>query len=768
MKAVTVWCTILAGALSVAALPAWGQDTAPSQYTVDEVRIEGNHRIDTSAIRLQLKKASGVVSTQDLSDEVKALYKTGFFEQVQAGIIPVSPGHVVVQYQVVEKPVVRKVFIEGNKEVDNDDLLNIFKFGSNRFLDKVKINSLIKNASTYYQNRGYYDVTFDYSVVPVGENQVDLTFNVKEGKRYKIRTIQFNGLKELDEDELKDTIQTKRYKWWSSWLLGTGRLNMEMLENDKNLMRQYFLDRGLVDGAVGDPVIEKKDDGSILISFDVNEGRKYAVGKVSASGDLVDNSPEKTVEGVELEPGKTFSASKLRDDSFKINEKFTDLGYAYSNVVPDTNINRDEGTVDLNYVVQKGNPVKVNRINIRGNSKTYDHVIRREMKIDEQDLFSSSKVRRSQELLQRLGYFEDVSVNTEPTDNKDTINLLVNVREAPTGQFSAGAGYSTSDGPLFNARVSENNINGSGKRVSLDADIGTRRNNLMLSYYDRRLNDTYLGLGGELFRTDRQYNDFDRLVLGAAATLGYPLEEIFGSLWQDIAASTRYELLGIDIRDVDPLNAATLVIESEGRSTSSAVRPALTRSTINNPINPTRGSEQMAAVEYAGLGFDANYVLYEARNVIYYPLAETTFGTFVFSLRTRFGYGDSLDDQKFPLFKRYFPGGINSVRGYKDRTLGPKDERGNEYGGSKQFVNNSEIIFPLVESAGLKGVVFYDIGQAYDDDESMDFSMLRQGYGAGLRWISPIGPLRIEFGFPVAREEGESRMVTMFSFGAPY
>lgn len=749
---------------------AQAQTGIGSSYVVDELRLDGNRRIDSTAIKLQLKKTSGPVSSEEIGEEVKTLYRTGFFEQVQAGVIPVDgkSDHVILKYTLVEKPVVRKVFIKGNENVDDEELLNIFKFGSNRFLDKTKIDSLVKSAVQYYQTRGYYDAVFDYSVVPVGENQVDLTVTAIEGARFKIRKISFKGVKEIDSDDLRDTIQTKRYKWWSSWLFGTGRVNQEMLQNDKNLVRQYLLDRGLIDGAIGDPIIEKKDDASIYITFEVNEGKVYKIGRVDASGDILDGSTEKTIDGIELKSGDTFNASKLREDSFKINEKYTDIGYAYSNTVPETNVKREEGTVDLNYVVQKGEPVRVGRVNIRGNTKTYDHVIRRELKVDEQDLYSSSKVKRSQQLLQRLGYFEEVNISNEPTSEKDKINLLVNVREAATGQFSIGAGFSTSDGPLFNARLAENNIFGTGKRVALDVDVGTKRNNASISYYDRRLNDTYLATGSEVFITERQYSDFDRETLGGAVTLGYPLEELFGSQFEDISSALRYEFLGVDITDVDPLEAAELVVQSQGRSTSSAIRPTLTRNTINNPLNPTRGSEQTLAFEYAGLGGDANYLLYEARNGWYYPFWETDFGSFVISLRTRFGYGDSQTDEKFPLFKRYFPGGINSVRGYKDRTLGPKDSRGYEYGGSKQVVQNNELIFPIAESAGIKGVLFYDLGQAYDDSQSIDFGDLRKGYGFGLRWMSPVGPLRIEFGFPVDRQEGESSMVTMFTFGAPY
>jgi outer membrane protein insertion porin family len=267
--------------------------------------------------------------------------------------------------------------------------------------------------------------------------------------------------------------------------------------------------------------------------------------------------------------------------------------------------------------------------------------------------------------------------------------------------------------------------------------------------------------------SQREYDDFDRDLAGGGMEVGYPLGEVLGEWAEDIAFSLQYEYLDIEIKNVDENDAAQLVIDSEGRSTSSAFTPKLVRNTINNPLNPTKGSRQVLSLELAGVGGNQDYYLLEARNVLYHPLLTTSFGEFVFSWRTSFGYGESYDDEPFPLFKRFFPGGINSVRGYKNRTLGPKDENGNEYGGSKEFVNNLEVIFPLINSAGFKGVVFYDIGNAFDDGVSIDFGELREAYGYGIRWSSPVGPIRVEFGFPIDREEGESSMVTMFSFGAP-
>lgn len=765
VTAVSVFSTLFLFMAATAA-PVYAQEGFARQYEIDDVAVEGNRRIDTAAIKALLKGAFGRVSNEIISEDTKTLYNTGFFDQITVSLIR-DGSRSILKYSLVEKPVVRKVFIRGNKEIKEDDLAEPLKLGSSRFLDRAKIDSITRNLTIYYQSRGFYDVGFEHSVVPVGDNQVDLTFNVTEGVRYKIDSIEIRGLKKLDEDEIREAIQTKRYKWWSSWLFSTGRLNEEVLENDKAIMRQFFLDNGFIDANVGDPLVEKKD-GRMTIVFDVTEGDEYRVGSVGVSGDLINNSREETLDGVRVESGDVFSAAKIRDDAFKISDKFTDIGFAFANVVPNTSVNRASKTVNLDYNVNKGGIVSINRINIRGNNKTYDNVIRRSVKISEQDNYSSSKIKRSQQLLERLGYFEEVNISTQPTEDPNKVDLLVNVREGSTGTFTVGAGFSSSDGALFSTRVSENNIFGTGRSVNLTGEFGTRRDNIVLGFNDPMLNDTNLSFGAQALRTNREFSDFDRQLTGGNTSLGYPLEEVFGETFQDTAIYLKYEYLAIDISDVDVEDAAPLVIQSQGTSTSSAITPSIVRNTINNPLNPVRGSRQSLSYEMAGLGGSEDYFLIEARNQWYTPLIESLeYGDLVFSLRTSFGYGESNDDDPFPLFRRYFPGGINSVRGFKSRTLGPKDENGNEFGGSKEFVNNAELIFPLINSAGLKGVVFYDIGNAFDDDESIDFGELRKAYGFGLRWFSPLGPIRIEFGFPVGREEGEKSMVTLFSFGAP-
>lgn len=735
----------------------------------DHIELKGMQRIDTEAIRSQISLQSGTSTRGDLSEQIKDLFETGFFDQVSAAREQRTNGERAIIFYFSEKPVVRKVFIQGNDKVNEKDLVPVFDFNDRRFLDASTIKLLIRQAKAFYQSRGFYHADFDYSVAPVGDNQVDVTFKVTEGERLKVRSVSFRGLNSIDESDLRGVMQTNRYKWWNSWLFGTGRLSEELLKNDRTLIRQYFLNNGYLDGIVSEPAVEVRDDG-IYISFDIEEGDVYSVASVSAIGDLIDGDIGTTLEGVELTTGETFSSERMRGDVFHITEKFSERGYAFTNVIPDTRVNPEEKSVDLLYEVDKGKQVTVETIRIKGNTKTYDNVIRREIRVIEGETYSSKQLKRSEILLRRLGYFEEVDIVTDTIEGRDdVVDLTVNVREAATGTFSAGAGFSTGQGALFNARLSENNIFGTGKAITLNADMGAQRENFIFSYRDRRFRDSHWIFETEISFTEMDFIDFDREINGGSISLGYPLEEFFGEWAQDINFSVQYEYLDINISNVDPADAAQFVIDSEGSSSASGITPQLFRNTINNPLNPTNGSQQRLSLEVTGLGGTEDYYLFSFRNQFYYPLYTRENGaSIVVGWRTRFGYGETFNGtDQLPLFRRFFPGGINSVRGFQARTLGPRDEDGNEYGGSKQLINSLELIFPVLTSAGLNGVIFHDIGEAFDDDQSIEFGELRQAYGFGLRWSSPMGPIRVEFGFPIDREQGEDGMVTLFSFGAP-
>lgn len=733
--------------------------------SIEGIRLEGNTRIEGSTILSQLQSKVGEdYAETKVQEDIKQIYRTGFFEQVIAKRMT-KPGNIVLVFQVTEKPAIRTIKIKGNKGVSEETLKEKLNIGTRRFLDRTKIDSGIEQAETYYQEQGYYGTDIQVEITPVSAREVDLTFRIDEGKKKVIREIVFDGNTKVDGQALESVLATGEYNWLTSWITGSGVVKKDQLETDVRELSRYYLNHGFVESRISQPVVEELEDG-LRVRYRLTEGDVYNLGKLAANGTLLENNPTKTIDGIESKSGEVFNAELLRKDTFTISEKFTDVGYAFANVEPLTEVNREAKTVDVAFKVDKGQLVHVNRINISGNKKTRDNVIRRTMFIDEQELFSSSKIKRSQSLLQRLGYFEEVTITPDPSPKKDTVDLNVGVREANTGTFSVGAGVASGEGLLLNSQISESNVLGSGNALALDLRTGARNQNYIVSFTNPRVNDTQWSLGTELQSVMRRFDDFDRSQQGGSITTGYPLWFLGKEYLDDIRFATTYEYTDIEINNVNT-TASSFVQSQQGRSTSSSITPQLTRNTIDNPIDPTKGSRQNLRTELAGLGGDQQFYLVQAANTWYYPFWKPEFGPFIFSQRSRVGYGDTYNDEPFPLFRRFFPGGINSVRGFRSRGLGPKDDQGNFFGGSKQLVMNFEMIYPLIPSIGINGVVFYDAGNAFDDKESVSFNGLRQAYGWGIRWRSPIAPIRIEFGYPIDREPGDQPVVTNFSFGAP-
>lgn len=734
---------------------------------IDSVSVQGSSRIDPETVLLQVESSAGQnFNSAQVGADLKAVFRTGYFESVRAERVQVPSGGLGLVFVVKEKPSIRNIYFKGNDEVGDDTLKEILGVEERKFFDRAKILESVRGAEAYYESKGYYRTSISYDSKEVGENLVDLVYEIEEGGQRYIRDLVFEGNQNFSRSELKSSIQSSPYAWYSSWLTGSGVASEQLIEQDRRSLSRYYLENGYAGVRVADPEIRELEEG-VAVVFKITEGPLFDFGKVEVSGDLVNGSLQETLEETEVKKGETFNVDLLRKDTFSITGKFTDVGYAFANVEPVTNVNPQEKTVDVKYIIDRGDKVQINRINFFGNDKTRDNVIRRSLRVDERADFSSSKIERSQALLQRLGYFEEVSITPSPTSRADEVDLDVRVREGQTGTFSIGAGVSSGDGVLFSTRVTENNLFGSGNSLSVDINTGTNRENYVLSFNNPRIRDTWWSGGIDLLAVEREFDDFERSQAGGSITVGYPLWFLGPEYLEDIRFSLKYEALRIKIDDVDE-DAPLLIMEEEGRTTSSSLTPRLVRNTIDNPLAPTKGSRQSVSLELSGLGLEEQFWLGTASNTFYYPFYEASFGSFVFAHRVNFGWGENYEgDDNFPLFRRFFPGGINSVRGFEARELGPRNEEGNEFGGNKQLVSNFELIFPLLSESGVNLLLFYDIGNAFDDEQDIDFDGLRQSVGWGIRWRSPIAPIRIEFGYPLDREEGDNAVVTHFSFGAP-
>ncbi len=730
-------------------------------YSVSQIKIDGLQNVSKKKAEQAVALKPGQITSEEVNASLKKLYAVGGIDQVVVDYTGST-----LTFKVSEYPRINKVFITGNKATDSSDISKVINLKDQKNYDPLLTKRLSEATELYYQTLGYLDAHVDVEAEQISGGKYDLTFKINEGKKFKVSSIEIVTLTDqVKTQPILDKLQSTKYKWWSSWITGKGRLNKAYLETDRTVVLQGMLDQGYINAQVNDAEVRREGD-RLKVLYRVNEGDQFRLGTYTVKGDLLDNSVEKTTEALNLETGEIFNTSKIRNESLALSDKFGDFGYAFANVTPESNVNIADKTVDLVFNTSKGRPVKVNEIKITGNNKTYDNVIRREIRVQEQQIFNKTKVNRSEALLKRTGYFEEVTITPENIPNKDAeIDLNVNVKEGSTGSFSIGGGFSSSDGALFNTRLTENNFLGTGRRFVANADIGQRSENLYVSLDDPRIADTFWKGGVQAFKRELDFRDFNRNTAGGAVSVGYPLEEIFSTWAQDINFSTQYQYINIEIDHVDPTNAAPLVINSVGKSTASSITPKLVRNTIDNPFNPTTGSRQTLSVETAGFGGTEEFYLAEVANEYFVPLFDTEFDKIVFSWRFNLGYGDTFNDKPFPLFKRYFPGGINSVRGFRERTLGPEDANGNEYGGNKQLVNNLEMIFPLVSSANLRGLVFFDAGDSFDDNQNISVADLRQSVGVGFRWISPLGPLNIALGHPLDRQGDEGSLVTLFSFG---
>ncbi len=787
-------CIALATFLTVGYSIAHGQQ----KVTLKDVKITGNARVEDDGIRLHLKSRAGEsFDSKTVEQDVKAIYRMGFFEDVQAELSPDG----ILTYAVKEKPYVREVKIQGAAQVTREKVETALGISPRSILDRVKVAEGVEKVRKLYTEQGYVNAAIDSAVSLEANNQAVVTLDIIEGNRLLIKRVAFEGNKTFSESELKGLIATKE-EWIFSFFTNRGVLDRDMLTNDVAILSNYYNDNGYVDHKIDEPVILRARDG-LEVVFRINEGSQYRVGKVEIGGELIQDG-QQILKSMKLTSGQIFRGNRLRDDITLLTEMYANKGFAFVQVDPVTKVNQTEKNVDVALVLTKGPPVYFNRILVAGNTKTRDKVVRRELLSNEQELYSSTKITQSRNALQRTGYFEDVQLSTKKTDQPDTLDVLVDVKEGPTGTFQVGAGYSSGDGFLFNANISEKNFMGRGQGLSGNFSIGSKRQDYIVNVNDPYFNDTKVALGMDAFNTTREYTDFDEKKLGFAVNSSYPLKDFrmpfFGgaraatnpgsdelasnaplTMWDYARGGVSYSLTNEKINNIDPF-ASAAILDAQGTSLTSSVTPNFTYDSRDHFFNPTEGTKSAFSIEVAGLGGDTRFIKTDLSGHWYYPLLKDPAwgGNYVLGLGGQLGYGFGLasknNGQNLPLFERYFLGGINSVRGFADRSLGPREPNGcpppappgdcgsDVVGGSTAAVMNVELLFPIMEKYGIRGVAFFDMGNAFAD--SFNFGDLRRSVGAGVRWMSPFGPLRVELGLPLNKKSGDETSVLGFSIGS--
>ncbi|MCB0349929.1 MAG: outer membrane protein assembly factor BamA [Bdellovibrionales bacterium] len=748
---------------------------ALAKEVIKEISISGQKKIEESAIRAKIQSQVGSnLDPQRIRQDIKDLFGTGFFYNVVVDKKP-AQGGVALNYIVSEKPTISEIKFEGNDEIEGDELREAVGIKVYEILDMAKVNEAIAKLEKLYEEKGYFLARVKANVVPGKDNTSTLNFGITENEKVKVAKIRFLGNTQMPSTKLKSVMQTQEGGYFS-FMSGSGAYKQDVFDRDIQLL--YYLvyyNEGYIQAKIDRPqTYVTPDKKSIYITIRIEEGERFNVGEVTFTGDLLFPDSE-LYNDIKIKSGELFVYSTLQSDLGTLQAKYGDLGYAYANIIPRTRAREKEKLVDVTFEIDKGNKVYIGRINMSGNTKTRDKVIRREMQILEGELYNETRKRESLNNIKRLGYFEDVTFNTKtPQGRPDIMDIDVVVKERNTGTIQLGAGYSNFGGFLLNGQVNQINLFGRGQKLGLSIDYSDKQKVFNLNFTEPYFMDTEWSLGGDLYSRDRKLTEYDEDKKGVGIRVGHPLAPYLeGSIGYKIDDTT-LTLKG------DPPDTDLFPVETANGLTS-AVTMSLAYDKRDDRFAPTEGMYNSIGIEYAGLGGDLEYTK-GAVTARYY---KKVFWDVVW--RNNFNYGvitPGSSGKDVPFNQLFLLGGANSLRGFDWYSIGKRKYSqkaalalaGNPnaeklamkpFGGTQQLYYNLEFQFPLINEAGVKGVVFYDIGYA-DDDFSL--SEFRSNWGFGFRWFSPIGPLRFEFGLPFNRDEvyGERAVNFQFAIGSPF
>ncbi len=718
---------------------------------ISRIEFKGNRKIGAGAIEQKIKsERGGIFFEETLAEDIRAIYKMGYFDDVQADVEDSPEGKIIV-FLLQEKALVTEIVVKGNKSVSTSDIEGVLTIKVRQTLNAEKLREDLEKIRALYDSKGYYDAEVKDVIEKDGEKDVRVVIQVKENDRLYIRKIAFAGNQAYTEKELKKLMSTKE-KGLFHFFSDSGLLKREQLKQDVNKITVYYLNNGFLNAQLGEPDISHDKKG-IYIKIPVVEGKQFRIGKVDIVGDTLKVSKPDLLKGLSMREKEIFDRSAIIKDIDSLTQACNDEGYANAEVVPLTNVHEQEQLVDVTYRMTKNQLVYFNRINILGNDRTRDKVIRRQLSIVEGDLYNKTNLKKSYNDITRLRYFEEVDFQTQKGPDDSLTDVNIRVKEKPTGMFSVGAGYSAVDSAVFTAQISQQNLFGRGQSLSLKASLGSKVTNFDLSFIEPWLFDMPLWSKIDAWDIVREYDEYDLDSKGIGATLGYPL-------WEHFFGYVGYRLSKNDISDVAE-DASTELKEEEGKTTESSLTLTLTRDTTNDNMFPSKGSKNTLSMEYTGgiLQGDAQFIKYMFTSAWYFPLPFET----VFSTRGRIGYIQKTGtDDELPDYELFTLGGINSLRGL--RRVGPKYEGTDDVKGGTTMLNfNFDYIFPLIKSAGMKGVIFFDMGNAWED--TYELGDMRETAGIGIRWYSPIGPLRLEWGYVLDKKEDESPSRWEFSIG---
>ncbi|MEG3640919.1 outer membrane protein assembly factor BamA [Magnetococcus sp. PR-3] len=731
--------------------------------TIVNIEVQGARWIEKETVKSYLELEPGdSFHPSKLAGSLRALHKTGFFKDVKFE----RDGSTLI-VKVVENPMIHEISFSGNDALAEEELQEMIKLKVRDVYNQAKAQSDLTNLLQAYRIKGLFLATIDLDVKTLSGNRVELVFDIEEGEKSKVREVRIIGNKNISDKKLRDALSIQPTNWLS-WLTEKNTYDKEKLLYDKEQLRTAYQNGGYARVQVNSSIAElTPDKKAFVITHALTEGARYKFAKSSISGDFDELPEAKLYEALKVAEGAWFSRRAVRKSIEQLTDLIGDFGYAFLDIRPKLAYDDETHTVGINFKVTKGRRVYVSRVDVVGNTRTRDSVIRRAVQVVEGDRFSSSKVRKTKESLKRLDFFEKVEIETPQTQDPDQVNVKVKVEEKPTGSFSIGAGFSTTDKVVTSASVTQKNFLGRGQNLSFSASLSASTADFDLSFTEPYFLGKPISAGFDIYNRkvqDSSTTSYDRSTYGLGLRLGAPLSD---NLYNNIS----YHLRHVEIHDIDS-NASTYV---QAQYANSPYLQSMLRYDVNmNKVkreeqSPVGGHSHSLRTDLSGLGGDVRFLRLSSDNHLYHSIRPG--GKLVAHMRMKAGIVESWSGD-VPIYEKYQIGGSQSIRGFRSSGIGPRGvSDGDSMGGNAYASTNMELIFPMIglEDKGVKGITFFDAGILSNFDtlgsDVYESTSPRVSAGVAVDWNSPFGPLRVNLGFPLMKEHWDKTRTFDFSVG---
>ncbi|WP_341896864.1 outer membrane protein assembly factor BamA [Ferrovibrio terrae] len=753
-----VMVAVLAAGLFAVQAPA--DALAQQGGTIRDIVIEGNQRIELSTIQNYLTLQPGALySSAEADKSLKALFATGLFADVN---LRLQGSSLIVR--VTENPVINRILFEGNRRVQADQLRSELQLKPRQVYTRSKVQTDTQRIQQIYRRTGRFAATIEPKVIQLPQNRVDLVFEINEGPLTGVSRIRFIGNRQFSDSKLREEIQTKESAWWR-FLSSDDSYDPDRVTFDREKLRKFYLSKGYADFAVTNAVAELLPNREkFIITFTVEEGERYKFGKMDVVSELKGIDGAQMKEFVVTPTGETYNADLVEKTVQSITSELGRFGYAFVDVRPDVNKDREKRVVDITYRIGESPRVFVERIDIVGNVRTLDKVVRREFRLAEGDAFNSAKLRRTRTRLRGLNFFDKVEIAESRGSAPDKVVLTAEVTEKSTGELSFGVGYSTTESVLGDVSIRERNLLGRGQDLKVGFSLSTTRQQADLSFTEPYFLDRELAAGVDLVRRRTDYtrrSSLDQTTTSGTTRLSFPITENLSQLLY-------YRIRQDEIDNIET-SASRFIRAQEGRYITSAVGHALTYDRRDDKVDPTTGYYLRLSQEVAGLGGTEFYVKNVGNAAKYFPITDET----VLTLSTELGMINGInDDVRLP--NRFFVGG-DSFRGFAVGGIGPRDTTTNDsLGGQKYYTGEADLMFPigLPNEFGIKGRLFSVVGSLWDTPDAgrevVDQNSMRASAGTGIQWKSPLGLIRVDFGFPLIKEKYDEEEIVRINFGSRF